>query len=43
VLRALPDLPHQGSKRPWKLYQNYLFDLLTLRYGAVNDGWMEFA
>jgi hypothetical protein len=42
VQRALATLPHQGSKRPWKLYQNYLLDLLTLRFGAVNDGTMEF-
>lgn len=43
VQRGLDTLPHQGSKRPWKLYQNYLLDLLTLRYGALNDGTMEFA
>jgi len=42
VQRALPTLPHQGSRRPWKLYQNYVLDLLTLRFGAVNDGTLEF-
>jgi cation diffusion facilitator CzcD-associated flavoprotein CzcO len=42
VQRALDSLPHQGSKRPWKLYQNYLLDLLTLRFGRLNDGTMEF-
>jgi monooxygenase len=42
VQRALATLPQQGSKRPWKLYQNYLLDLLTLRFGAVNDGTLEF-
>jgi cation diffusion facilitator CzcD-associated flavoprotein CzcO len=42
VQRASAALPHQGSKRPWKLYQNYILDLLTLRYGALNDGTMEF-
>jgi hypothetical protein len=42
VQRALDKLPRQGSKRPWKLYQNYLLDLLTLRFGAVDDGAMEF-
>jgi cation diffusion facilitator CzcD-associated flavoprotein CzcO len=40
--RALDRLPSQGSKRPWRLYQNYLRDLLTLRYGAVNDRALEF-
>ncbi|MGN6758427.1 MAG: flavin-containing monooxygenase, partial [Thermomicrobiales bacterium] len=42
VQRALARLPRQGSKRPWKLYQTYLLDLLTLRFGPVNDGTMEF-
>jgi cation diffusion facilitator CzcD-associated flavoprotein CzcO len=42
VQRALATLPHQGSRPPWKLYQNYLLDYLTLRFGAVNDGTMEF-
>jgi len=42
VQRALDQLPRQGSKRPWKLYQNYALDLLTLRFGAVDDGSMEF-
>lgn len=43
VQRALDTLPRQGSKKPWKLYQNYLLDLLSLRLGAVDDGTMEFA
>ncbi len=43
VQRALDQLPRQGSKRPWKLYQNYALDLLSLRFGGVDDGTMEFA
>jgi monooxygenase len=42
VKRALDQLPHQGSRRPWKLYQNYLLDLVTLRFGKVDDGTMSF-
>lgn len=42
VQRALDILPSQGTKRPWKLYQNYLFDLMTIRYGKLDDGYMEF-
>ena len=38
VRRALPTLPRQGAKRPWRLYQNYLLDLLTLRFGRIEDG-----
>ncbi|HEY5072626.1 MAG TPA: NAD(P)/FAD-dependent oxidoreductase [Caulobacteraceae bacterium] len=43
VQRAIASLPRQGSKRPWKLYQNYALDLLTLRFGAIDDGTMEFS
>jgi cation diffusion facilitator CzcD-associated flavoprotein CzcO len=42
VLRALPSLPHQGSKPPWRLHQNYLKDLQLMRYGRLDDGAMEF-
>ena len=43
VLRALPTLPRQGSKTPWRLHQNYVKDLSMMRYGRVEDGTMEFA
>lgn len=42
VQRALDQLPKQGNKRPWKLYQNYALDLVTLRFGKLDDGTMEF-
>jgi cation diffusion facilitator CzcD-associated flavoprotein CzcO len=42
VLRALDTLPRQGSKPPWRLYQNYIKDVLMIRYGRVDDGTMEF-
>jgi cation diffusion facilitator CzcD-associated flavoprotein CzcO len=42
VQRALDTLPRQGKTKPWKLYQNYALDLLTLRYGRVDDGTMTF-
>jgi monooxygenase len=41
VQRALSRFPKQGSKRPWRLYQNYLLDLLTLRFGRIDDGTLE--
>ncbi|HEU4781911.1 MAG TPA: NAD(P)/FAD-dependent oxidoreductase, partial [Ktedonobacterales bacterium] len=43
IQRAMDTLPHQGSRRPWKLYQNYALDLLSLRFGKLEDGTMEFA
>jgi monooxygenase len=42
IQRALADAPKQGSKAPWKLYQNYALDIAWLRYGAVDDGVLEF-
>jgi cation diffusion facilitator CzcD-associated flavoprotein CzcO len=43
VKRAIDQLPRQGSRKPWRLYQNYLRDLLMLRFGKVDDGVMEFS
>ena len=42
VQRALPSLPKQGSKRPWRLRQNYALDLLGVRLSSIEDGTMEF-
>ena len=41
--RSLAKLPKQGSKRPWKLYQNYALDIVSLKFGKVEDGAMEFS
>ncbi len=43
VLRALDQLPKQGSKRPWRLYQNYPLDLRSLRHGAIEDDALRFS
>ncbi len=42
VLRSLHLLPKQGAEAPWKLYQNYFLDLLSLRHGSLRDEAMEF-
>ena len=42
VQRALDIMPKQGSKAPWRLYQNYLLDLLALRYRRIADGTLNF-
>ena len=42
IQRALEHQPKQGSKRPWKLYQNYVLDLMSLRFGALRDRAMTF-
>ncbi|QYE35282.1 NAD(P)/FAD-dependent oxidoreductase [Polymorphobacter sp. PAMC 29334] len=42
VTRSMDKFPKQGTAVPWKVHQNYVRDLLALRYGKVADGTMEF-
>ncbi len=42
VQRAEGLLPKQGSKQPWKMNQNYARDLRAFRFGAIEDGALEF-
>jgi len=42
VLRSADKLPKQGRRRPWKLFQNYLLDILSLRYSSLADGILKF-
>jgi cation diffusion facilitator CzcD-associated flavoprotein CzcO len=43
VQRALSRLPRQGTKAPWRVYQNYLLDLFAFRFGRLEDGVMRFS
>ncbi|MDQ2879617.1 MAG: NAD(P)/FAD-dependent oxidoreductase, partial [Pseudomonadota bacterium] len=38
VTRALEKFPKQGSRKPWKLNQNYAKDLVALKFGSVDAG-----
>jgi hypothetical protein len=42
VVRAIDTFPRQGSKAPWRLYQNYALDIISLRRGSIQDGAIEF-
>ena len=42
VTRALASFPRQGSKVPWKLYQNYVRDLVMLRHRKLDDRGLVF-
>ena len=42
VQRAIADLPRQGATTPWRTHQNYLKDMVTIRYGALEDGHIRF-
>jgi cation diffusion facilitator CzcD-associated flavoprotein CzcO len=43
VERARRLFPKQGSKRPWRLHQNYLLDRIALAHDRVDDGVMRFS
>jgi hypothetical protein len=43
VKRAMDEFPRQGDRKPWRLYQNYLLDMLSLRFGKIDDGVLTFA
>jgi monooxygenase len=43
VLRAIDNFPKQGSRAPWRLYQNYFLDIFLLRFGSLRDDALEFA
>ena len=41
VQRALAMFPRQGSKRPWRVHQNYLLDILQTRFSRLEDEALE--
>jgi monooxygenase len=43
VQRAASTLPQQGTKKPWRMYQNYLRDLVSLRLSPLRDGALRFS
>jgi cation diffusion facilitator CzcD-associated flavoprotein CzcO len=40
--RSMDKLPRQGSREPWLIHQNYLLDIMALRFGRLEDGVLEF-
>jgi monooxygenase len=43
VVRSIDQFPKQGSKAPWRLYQNYALDILSVRFRPLQDGVLQFA
>ena len=43
VLRSVEHFPQQGSKRPWRMHQNYAFDVVALRLRELDDGVLRFS
>jgi monooxygenase len=42
IQRAAQDIPKQGTRKPWRLPQNYPLNLLTFKYGRIADGDLVF-
>jgi cation diffusion facilitator CzcD-associated flavoprotein CzcO len=42
VLRSLDQFPKQGTERPWRVYQNYVLDLISLRFSSLTRTALEF-
>ena len=42
IQRAAAILPKQGTRKPWKLHQNYALDLAALKFGQLADGTLRF-
>ena len=42
VQRAIDKFPSQGSRKPWRVYQNYALDIMSLRFGSIEDSAMRF-
>jgi monooxygenase len=42
IQRAADRMPKQGSKTPWKLHQNYVRDIMNLKFSSVNDGVLRY-
>ncbi|HTQ56839.1 MAG TPA: NAD(P)/FAD-dependent oxidoreductase [Bryobacteraceae bacterium] len=41
--RALANWPKQGSRAPWRVYQNYIRDAFTLKWSPIEDDALEFS
>lgn len=42
VQRAIDRFPKQGTRAPWRVYQNYTLDVFALKFGSI-DTEMEFS
>ncbi|MGK0390734.1 MAG: monooxygenase [Maribacter sp.] len=40
--RAKDLLPYNGDKKPWKIDQHYIKDVISFRYSKIQDGHLEF-
>jgi hypothetical protein len=43
VQRAAADLPKSATKAPWLIRQNYIRDLMTMKFSRLQDGILKFS
>ncbi|HET7406475.1 MAG TPA: NAD(P)/FAD-dependent oxidoreductase [Mycobacteriales bacterium] len=43
VMRSIDKFPKQGRRSPWRLYQNYIRDIVLLKRAPLDDGAVEFS
>jgi len=43
IQRALASWPKQGSKPPWRVYQNYIRDTISLKWSPIDNPALEFS
>ncbi|MGC5663714.1 flavin-containing monooxygenase [Micromonospora sp. WMMD723] len=43
VLRSVDALPRQGTRAPWRLYQNYPRDVVLMKHGRLVDEGVRFS
>jgi cation diffusion facilitator CzcD-associated flavoprotein CzcO len=42
ILRAVEEFPKQGKKLPWRVYQNFIIDFISLRLRPIADTVLKF-
>lgn len=43
IQRSLDIMPKQGASQPWKNHQNYISDMVHLKFERLDDGVMQFS
>jgi cation diffusion facilitator CzcD-associated flavoprotein CzcO len=43
VQRSLSRWPKQGAKKPWRVYQNYFRDFMSLKWTPIDNSALEFS
>ena len=43
IQRSVVTWPSQGSRRPWRIHQNYIRDVVSLRWSRIGNAALEFS